>query len=98
MPVTVGPVTLHMGPDTLGGPDPLEPAIIAFIDAARDELLVSIQELDHSPIAEAFIRARRRGVHVRMIMEQDYLRERSVPAVGSLGAQAVNRDLLVSIL
>ena len=98
MPITVGPVTLHMGPDTIGGPDPLEAPIIAFIDGARDELFVSIQELDHAPIAQAFIRARRRGVHVRMIMEQDYLRERKVPAADSLGAQAINRDILMEIL
>ena len=98
MPVIAGPLTLHMGPDTLGAPDNLETAIVGFLDGATEELLVSVQELDHAPIAEALIRARRRGVRVQMIMEQDYLRETKVPADNSLGSQAINRDLLVEIL
>ena len=98
MPLSAGPLTLHMGPDTVGGPDSLEAAIIGFIDGATSELLISVQELDHAPIAEALIRARRRGVHVRMILEQDYLREQGVPPDNSLGSQAINRDLLVEIL
>ncbi|MEL6520072.1 MAG: phospholipase D-like domain-containing protein [Pseudomonadota bacterium] len=98
MPVSAGPVTLFMGPDTVGGPDSLETPIIDFIAAAQEELLVSVQELDHRPIADAFIAARRRGVFVRAILEQDYLRERQSPAPDSLGSQEVNRDLLMRIL
>lgn len=98
MPVTAGAVTLYMGPATVGGPDNLEAPIIAFMDAATRELLISVQELDHAPIAQAMIRARRRGVRVHMIMEQDYLREAKVPAANSLGTQAINRDLLMEVL
>ena len=98
MPVTAGAVTLHMGPSTVGAPDDLEGPIIDFIGAATKELLVSIQELDHRPIADALIAARRRGVRVFIIMEQDYLREKSVPDTDSLGTQEINRDLLTRVL
>lgn len=98
MPATSGPITLFMGPDTIGAPDNLEAPIVDFIGAAQSELLVSVQELDHRPIAEALIAARRRGVFVRMILEQDYLREKSPPETDSLGTQEVNRELLTRAL
>ncbi|MEJ6402419.1 phospholipase D-like domain-containing protein [Yoonia sp. 2307UL14-13] len=98
MPATVGAITLFMGPDNLGAPDNLEAPIIDFIGAAQEELLVSVQELDHRPIADALIAARRRGVIVRVILEQDYLRELKVPVGDGLGAREVNRDLLSRIL
>lgn len=98
MPVTVGAITLFMGPDRLGAPDDLEAPIIDFIGAAQTELLVSVQELDHRPIAEALIAARRRGVRVQVILEQDYLRERVTPADDGLGLQEINRELLTRIL
>ena len=98
MPVSVGAITLYMGPDTVGAPDNLEAPIIDFIAAAQDELLVSVQELDHRPIAEALIAARRRGVSIQVILEQDYLREGKVPDHDDLGTQEINRDLLTRIL
>jgi phosphatidylserine/phosphatidylglycerophosphate/cardiolipin synthase-like enzyme len=98
MPAVAGPVTLFMGPSNLGAPDDLEAAIIDFIGAAQSELLVSIQELDHRPFADALISARHRGVRVHMIMEQDYLREQKIPKNNSLGAQEVNRELLTRVL
>jgi phosphatidylserine/phosphatidylglycerophosphate/cardiolipin synthase-like enzyme len=98
MPITVGPITLYMGPNTIGGPDSLEAPIIEFIDAAQSELLVCVQELDHRPIADALIAASRRGVRVRAIMEQDYLREKNAPDPNSLGVQEINRELLMRIL
>ncbi|MEJ2022714.1 MAG: phospholipase D-like domain-containing protein [Maritimibacter sp.] len=98
MPVTSGPVTLYLGPATLGAPDDLEAPILDFIAAAQDELLISVQELDHRPIAEALIAARRRGVAVRVILEQDYLREARPPEGDSLGSYEVNRELLSEIL
>lgn len=98
MPETVGAITLFMGPDTIGAPDDLEAPIINFIAAAQEELLVSVQELDHRPIAEALIAARKRGVFVRVILEQDYLREAKPPADDGLGAQEINRELLTRIL
>ena len=98
MPVIAGPITLFMGPASLGGPDDLEAAIIEFINAAQVELLVSVQELDHRPIADALIAAKRRGVRIQAILEQDYLRESKTPDGDSLGTQEVNRDLLMRVL
>ena len=98
MPVQAGAMTLYMGPDTIGAPDSLEAPIIDFIGAAESELLVSVQELDHRPIAEALIAARRRGVRIQVILEQDYLRETKTPADDGLGTQEINRELLTRIL
>lgn len=98
MPASVGAIALYMGPDSVGAPDNLEEPIIDFIGAAEKELLVSVQELDHRPIADALIAARRRGVQVRVILEQDYLREAKPPPDDDLGTQEINRELLTRIL
>ncbi|HIQ07702.1 MAG TPA: DUF1669 domain-containing protein [Thiotrichaceae bacterium] len=98
MPMTVGKITLFMGPDTLSAPDNLEQAIINFINSANKSLKISVQELDHKPIADAIIAAKRRGVSVHMIMEQDYLKEKKLPKLDSLGTQEINRDILTRIL
>lgn len=98
MPATVGKISMFMGPDTLGAPDSLEATIIDFIDAATKELRISVQELDHPPIATAIVNAKLRGVSVQMIMEQDYLKEKKPPPAGSDGPLAVNRQLLTDIL
>jgi len=98
MPMTVGKITLFMGPDTLSAPDNLELAIINFINSANSSLRISVQELDHRPIADAIIAAKRRGVSVHMIMEQDYLKEKRLPKLDSLGTQEINRDILTRIL
>ena len=98
MPETVGKISLFMGPSNLGAPDDLEAAIIDFIGGATKELLVSVQEIDHRPIAEALIAARRKGVRIQVILEQDYLRESGVPDEDELGKHEINRVLLSRIL
>jgi len=98
MAKTVGKISLYMGPSILNAPDDLEAVIIEFINAATKSLRICIQELDHPPIADAIVAARRRGVSVYMIMEQDYLKEGKVPKTGSLGTQEINRELLTRIL
>ena len=98
MPLTVGNITLFMGPHTLGGPDNLEDAIIDFINGAKDSLRISVQELDRRSIGEAIIAAKRRGVSVHMIMEQDYLKEKKEPKPGKAGPLDENRTLLMEIL
>lgn len=98
MPVILENISLFVGPDTIGGPDALEPAIIEFIAGAQKELLISVQELDHKPIADAIIEARIRGVRVQMVMEQDYLREAKPPPGGKTGAYSINREHFVQVL
>lgn len=98
MAITVGKISLYMGPSRLGAPDDLEAVILGFINASIKSLRISIQELDHAPIAEAIVAARKRGVSVHMIMEQDYLKEGKVPKPDSNGTQEINRELLTKIL
>ncbi|MCD8496778.1 MAG: phospholipase D-like domain-containing protein [Alphaproteobacteria bacterium] len=73
MSLKVGNIEVFMGPHTLGAPDNLEQAIVSFIDDARKTLDIAIQELESQSIAEAIVRARQRGVRVRMVLELDYL-------------------------
>lgn len=98
MSISVGNITLFLGPAQVGGPDDLEAAIIYFIGASTKSLFISVQELDHKPIADAIVDAKLRGVQVHMVMEQDYLKESKPPAPDSLGALEVNRELLMRIL
>ena len=73
MPITIGNITLYMGPHTAGGPDNLEEAIVSFIDGAKKTLDVAVQELESEPIARALVKAKQRGVRVRLVLEGDYL-------------------------
>ena len=74
MSLDLGSLELYMGPNTLGGPDDLQAAIVGFIDEAQEKLLIAVQELESVPIAQAIINARQRGVQVRVILEGKYLR------------------------
>jgi phosphatidylserine/phosphatidylglycerophosphate/cardiolipin synthase-like enzyme len=78
MPITQGSIEFFCGPSDLGAPDNLETAIIDFIDTARATLDIAVQELESYNIARAIVRAKQRGVRIRMVIEQDYLR--SYPA------------------
>lgn len=75
MSLDLGSLELYMGPrtDSINGPDNLENAINGFISGARQELYVAVQELEHKPIAETLIKAKQRGVRVRIILEGHYL-------------------------
>jgi phosphatidylserine/phosphatidylglycerophosphate/cardiolipin synthase-like enzyme len=91
---------LYMGPASLGAPDDLGAVIVGFIDRAKESLDVAVQEIESRPIAEALVRARQRGVRVRAVLEQDYLREAKPPtdpfAIG--GAVEENRNLFAALL
>jgi phosphatidylserine/phosphatidylglycerophosphate/cardiolipin synthase-like enzyme len=91
---------LYMGPSSLGAPDDLEKAIVDFIDAAKTSLDVAVQEIESRPIAEALVRARQRGLRVRLVLEQDYLRADKATAdpfsVG--GEDEENRNLFAAML
>lgn len=68
-----GNVSLYMGPSAVGGPDNLLAAIVSFIDGAQKKLEIAVQELDEPAIAEAILRAKAKGVSVRVVLEADYL-------------------------
>lgn len=100
MPKTLGNIELYMGPQHLGAPDDLLTAIVNFIDGAQKRLYIAVQELDARPIAEAIIRARRRKVVVKLVLEADYLVEKTLlddPFVPG-GEFEINRFLHGAIL
>jgi phosphatidylserine/phosphatidylglycerophosphate/cardiolipin synthase-like enzyme len=76
MPKIIGNIEVYMGPTQLGAPDNLQNVIVKFIDAAQTSLLIAVQELDSRPIANAIIRAKRRNVQVKLVLEADYLLEK----------------------
>ncbi|MEM7549527.1 MAG: phospholipase D-like domain-containing protein [Bacteroidota bacterium] len=74
MGVKVGNVEFYNGPALVGADDNLEDVIVDFINGTKRRLEIAVQELESLPIAEAIIRARKRKVLVRLVIEQDYLR------------------------
>ena len=66
-------IEIFMGPKKLGAPDDLEDVIVSFIDGAKRSLDVAVQELESLPITEALIRARKRKVVVKVVLEGSYL-------------------------
>ncbi len=105
MPITVGDIELHLGPQEQGGADSLLDPILAFIKRARrrQNLMIAVQEIDHRQIAEAIVAARLRGVNVDLVVEQSYLLGKSKPddvakAFLATGAHEENRFLFNAIL
>ena len=89
-----------MGPSPLGPDDLLQP-ILEFIDGARKNLSVAVQEIDNVDITKAIIRAKKRGVSVRVILEADYLisrKEAPDPFKPEGTTFEINRQLYNSIL
>jgi phosphatidylserine/phosphatidylglycerophosphate/cardiolipin synthase-like enzyme len=74
-----GKIEAYVGPKELKGPDDLERVIVDFIAGATSSLDIAVQELDSRPIAEALLAARWRGIDVKIVLEQDYLREKGLP-------------------
>ncbi|GIG87372.1 phospholipase D-like domain-containing protein [Plantactinospora endophytica] len=74
-------IEAYVGPRELGAADDLEQVVVDFIGGARESLDIAVQELDSEPIAQAILDARFRGVDVRMVLEQDYLRTAKLPRV-----------------
>ena len=52
--------------------DNLEDQLIQTIDAAKEEVLLAIQELSLPQISKALVRAKKRGARVRVVLENDY--------------------------
>lgn len=100
MAISIGNLTVYMGPHTLGAPDDLDAAIVAFIDGAKKSLDVAVQELEQESIADALIRARQRGVKVRMVLEGDYLLndKASTNPRQPGGKKEPNRELFAAML
>jgi phosphatidylserine/phosphatidylglycerophosphate/cardiolipin synthase-like enzyme len=76
MSIDVENIHLFMGPKELGSPDALLRVIVQFIDGAVKSLFIAVQEIDNEDITKAIIRAKERKVHVKIVVESDYLREK----------------------
>lgn len=102
MSINEGNIAVYLGPSEHGAPDSLIEPIVDFIDKARrrQNLMIAVQEIDNRAIAEAIIRARKRGVVVNLVIEQDYLRANSPPDDPFLpgGSNEQNRFLFNAIL
>ena len=73
-----GDIEFHAGPKEAGAPDNLERKIVKFLDGANERLEIAVQEIENERIGRAIIHARRRGVLVKVVLEQDYLIEPSI--------------------
>jgi phosphatidylserine/phosphatidylglycerophosphate/cardiolipin synthase-like enzyme len=100
MPVKIGNVEFYAGPHHVGGPDDLEGVIADFIDGAERRLDIAVQELESRRIADALIRARKRKVLVKLVIEQDYLKsgKTSDEPWAPLGSNELNRAIFNAIL
>ena len=100
MGLKIGDLELYMGPSGLGAPDNLEQVIVRFIDGAKKRLDVAVQELESVPIAEALIRARKRKLVVRVVIEWDYLSVNRAMAAPfqSGGTNEANRNIHDALL
>ena len=105
MPITVGNIELHMGPQEHGAADSLVAPIVDFIGRAksRQNLMIAVQEVDNKQIADAIIKARLRGVNVDLVVEQSYLLGKGRPdsldeAYEPDGPHEINRNLFNAIL
>ncbi len=74
MPVIIDNFELHLGPQQQGAPDSLLDPIIGFIGAAksRQNLMIAVQEIDNTEIAEAIIAARQRGAEISFLKREAY--------------------------
>ena len=100
MPMKIGNVELYMGPKEVGGKDDLCETIVKFIDGTKKKLDIAVQELDCQRIADAIIRARKRKVTVRVVLEASYLtldKPRPDPYIPG-GENEMNRFLHDAIL
>jgi len=89
-----------MGPKEVGGKDDLCGTIVKFIDGAKKKLDIAVQELDCKRITDAIIRAKKRKVTVKLVLEASYLtlgKPRPDPYTPG-GKNEINRTLHDAIL
>jgi hypothetical protein len=75
----VGPeeLRLWLATRSTGTDEDLARPIVEFIAEAADRVYVATQQLEDREVVEALIAARQRGCSVRVLLENDYLTERS---------------------
>ena len=99
MPWSSPHLSLHFGPTEGGAPDALAEPILDLIGRASDTLLVATQQLEHASVVAALLRARSRGVKVRVLLEHDYLTEPEAvdDPLAPSGRNETNREVLSTL-
>lgn len=72
-----------------GSPGRLDERLVAAIDATRRTLDMAIYDLELENVAEALVRAQRRGVRVRLVTEADNVGNAAVDRVRAAGIPVV---------
>ena len=60
---------------SVGNPDSLEKRLVARLTDAAARIDAALYDLDSAPVADAFIEAHRRGIHVQIFTETDNIEE-----------------------
>ena len=75
-PLSTGNESIHLWftdpEDTRGGPEPID-ALLDAVNSAQKSLDIAIYNFSEPSLANALIRAKNRGVQVRLVMESDNL-------------------------
>jgi len=78
--------------------DNLEKQLIQQINAAKEEVLMAIQELTLPQVSNALIRAKERGVRVQIVLENNYSRPWSEQHPSDLSAHSRRRHQQLRLL
>ena len=71
-------------------PGDIAHAVVGYIDGTERTLDVAAFELDNRIITDALVRAVKRGVHVRLVTETNYIDESGVKALKAVGVPVVD--------
>lgn len=91
-----GDIEAFVGPVELGAANNIEAVIVEFIQGAQTCLDIAVQEMDNESIAQAVLDASCRGIHVRMFLEQDYLKSAQPPKAQPKEGQSAGDALLAA--
>ncbi len=106
MALDLNKISVYCGPTQLGAPDDLLDVITSFIGSAESSLDIAVQEIDHPVIAQAIVGAHRKGVKIRVVLEQSYMLPSSKEGLSSIDvtqpntgdSHEINRELLSQML
>jgi hypothetical protein len=74
----VGEIETFVGPPELGHLTTLNGSSSSS-SSARETPDIAVQELDSLPVAQALLDASWRGIHIRVVLEEDYLQDEKIP-------------------
>lgn len=79
-------------PSASGSPSRLDERLTAAIEGAQRTVDMAIYDLELDNVADALVRAHRRGVHVRLVTDTDNLKTGAVERVRAAGVPVVDDD------